>query len=351
MIDFKREHTLPEKLLAALVLVGALVVACGKAQNGAGTGNTNWYLECETSNECGGSDLCQCGYCTPACDGTLDCSLSPELHCTTDPGTGRTTDPVQAVTDTLPPSRPDDAATVLPPDQPPAEDASASPSSDASADASEGPSDRNDTPAPDADAGAPPHDDAASGPDASMGSPPCGERALDACESDAACALLTARPSDGSTCELGELQAVACIENLPTTCGAAFTTALSPDGACWVFRDTCIAPGYRRAEPGECPSAPCLPAECSERDPVAECALDAECGVLMAYPVGEAGTCYDESNDPVPVGCMSTNGGCAAVVQAGVDPDGNCWRLVSCMPAQFRRPEPDECPGVLESCD
>ncbi len=66
---------------AFAVWLGALLTpGCG-AQD-SGTGNTNWKVECDRTEECPGTDVCQCGVCGPRCDGTLDCAMPPEQMCT-----------------------------------------------------------------------------------------------------------------------------------------------------------------------------------------------------------------------------------------------------------------------------
>lgn len=66
-----------------LACVAALFVgtACG---SDAGTGNTNWRLECESDRQCSAETECLCGWCQPACEGRLDCSREDDAQCVAD---------------------------------------------------------------------------------------------------------------------------------------------------------------------------------------------------------------------------------------------------------------------------
>lgn len=67
-------------LLARLTALIAGVVGCGAVESG--TGNTNWLIECKTSDECPAKLTCACGRCGPGCDGALVCRpRAEELRC------------------------------------------------------------------------------------------------------------------------------------------------------------------------------------------------------------------------------------------------------------------------------
>jgi hypothetical protein len=67
---------------AFLVAVAFQAMSCG-AQD-SGTGNTNWRVECSTSDECRSDLICACNRCGPSCDGTIECRDEGDPICVDD---------------------------------------------------------------------------------------------------------------------------------------------------------------------------------------------------------------------------------------------------------------------------
>jgi hypothetical protein len=83
----------------------------------------------------------------------------------------------------------------------------------------------------------------------------CAARTLAQCESDEQCVVVDAQPNQGD-CFGGDLVDVGCID-VPSGCDLALTPAVSPEGTCWLFMDSCVPEGYTAPNAGQCPAGMC----------------------------------------------------------------------------------------------
>ncbi len=60
-------------LLAEVVCLVGIILACEKADAPHTGSNSNWLSPCLTDGDCGGGE-CHCGVCTPTCSANADCS-------------------------------------------------------------------------------------------------------------------------------------------------------------------------------------------------------------------------------------------------------------------------------------
>lgn len=101
---------------------------------------------------------------------------------------------------------------------------------------------------------------------------------------------------------------------------------------------------------GDKPSDSGAAADCAALDPTT-CATREDCSTIDGRPLqddGSGGVCVDYYDEPVPLGCMSAEGGCGAAETGGLDGDGTCWWFSStCLPSGWTSCEfsvVDECP-------
>jgi hypothetical protein len=83
----------------------------------------------------------------------------------------------------------------------------------------------------------------------------CDSRDLASCDDggEGPCAVAQAHPYDiDRNCYYPEQNEPLACHDVSAGCGDAETLAVGPDGACWVFPDTCLPPGYHLPAQGEC---------------------------------------------------------------------------------------------------
>jgi hypothetical protein len=91
----------------------------------------------------------------------------------------------------------------------------------------------------------------------------CAVLAGEACDQRAGCMpVLGERPDTARNCLVPSARA-GCLAQVHL-CDAQQTLALTPDGACWRFKTTCLPVGWRAAERDECTALAGLPA-CPEQ--------------------------------------------------------------------------------------
>lgn len=72
------------ELALAFLLAGWIIPACGQSDAGPrASSNSNWYVTCEPSGECGEESVCLCGACSAECGDDSDCAQLEGAVCRT----------------------------------------------------------------------------------------------------------------------------------------------------------------------------------------------------------------------------------------------------------------------------